>query len=147
MAVSTVPAAKAALISQLQAWPALSGVTVDWGGPTSETDMAREHIWLGRTRRSTEWAQLGAQRIHEEYTIDVMVQVVAKASRTSEQELEERLWALHSACEAAVRSDLSLGGVLGTCWADFDDAEQTNTPIPDGWVVKASLPVRCRARI
>lgn len=141
-----MPAAKAALLTAFGAQTGLAGVRITWGGPTEEDDLAYEHIWLGRVvREAPEFVAIGQQKIDEDYTVEVVVQ--ARKGGDNEQATEERLWALEAECEAAIRADLSLGGVLGQHWAEIGRAEQVNNPIPNEWVSRVTFTVRCRARI
>jgi hypothetical protein len=150
MAVSTVPATKAKLVQLFQASASLGGATphvrVTWAAPTRDEEYQNDHVWLGRTRQVEEFRTLGAQRIDEEYTIDIVIQ--AYRSGNDEQAVETRWWVMREAVVAALRADLSLGGTVNGWVGPFptDDVEP-RPAAPKGWLCKGTVSLTCRARI
>lgn len=104
---TAVPAAKSALLASMQAAPGLSGVTVVRGKPDPEPS---EFVSLWSAECEREYASLGQQRLDEEISLTVVVDV-ASAAGTDYGPAETRAWALFDAVEGAVRADLTLGGV------------------------------------
>lgn len=113
--VSTVPAVKAWLYTQLQtACTAATGVDllVRYGdpGPFDPEDV----VSLGDVaRRATEpfaiTGSLGTGSIHEEYDVNVDVDVM-RGGTDAGQEATERAWTLVSQIENAMRADPTAGG-------------------------------------
>jgi hypothetical protein len=147
MPVSTAGAAKAALKNIIDA---ATTATVAYGSPVEDAHLDDSLIYLGRTTRTSEFAQIGRAptRRREEYTIAValMLRTYGK-DPAGEQACEEAAWALVSVIEDAVRADATLGGVLNE-WADISEQQEMNTsPLTDGWFAKWTGGVTCRARI
>lgn len=141
----TVPAAKARIITALQQSNDLSGVTVTWGGPTAEKDHAADHVWLGKTRLRDEWGEIGAYSKHEEYSLELRVQVHRRGAN-EEQTVEERCWAIVSWIDSVLRDDVTLDSILNRVPACMTDVEQENLPLTDGWLAKATCTVECGSK-
>lgn len=105
---STYPAAKQALITLLQARPALAGVDVEWASPSGSA--ADEIISLADARGGITSAAIGSQRREEAYTQDVVISVVQSTGDQSFPSL--RAFALRDEVAAQIRSDATLGGVV-----------------------------------
>jgi hypothetical protein len=142
MAVSTVPAAKAALVTLIEA--ALTGVSVTWSAPTDEEDYVAEMVWLGDVEHTDDWGALGRQRIDETYELEIVVQVYQEGDNA--QACEERAWVLREGVVTAVRADLTLGGILNK-WAGTFPTRMETRPADKGWLAKGTLRLPCRARI
>ncbi|HVE24811.1 MAG TPA: hypothetical protein VNC22_05385, partial [Sporichthya sp.] len=69
MAYSTIPAAKAQLLTTLQARSGLAGVLVAWGLPAKLPEES-ERVYIDDAINVTrEWAGIGSFVIDEEYTL------------------------------------------------------------------------------
>ncbi len=151
MAYSSIPAAKAQLLTTLAARPALAGVLVAWGMP-AEPPPQREAIYiLDAVNVQREWAQLGQLRIDESYTLRVLVEVYQEGEcvgRDDQRVCEERMWAIVAEVEQAIVADLTLASVLaGPGHAKPGPVDPRCFPVHDGWVAEAPLQIQCRARI
>lgn len=138
---STIPAAKAALITIFTAATDLAGVDISWGSPTSEDDFKPEMVYLGKAEQEQE--DRGFQSATEDYTIEVVALV--RQYGDDERATEERLWAIRAAIDEAIRADSTLGGVLNETGARVERTRQDNTPLADGWFSRVRLDVRCRS--
>lgn len=112
MASSSAPAAKAALVSLLQADPGMTGVTVTYGHPGSE--MQQECVWTGMVTAAEQAISLGNMLRDEAYTIQVMVLVAQDGDDA--QACEERCLALVAVVENVVRANVQLAGTVNQ-WA------------------------------
>lgn len=140
-ATSTVPAAKAALIVAFAAQSELADVTITWGGPTEESDMTDEMVYLGDVEQTEEDRTFTTT--DEDYTIEVVALV--RSYGDDEQATEERLWDIREALVEAVKADDTLGGLLVGTGARVERTRQDNQPLTDGWYARARLDVRCRS--
>jgi hypothetical protein len=111
MSAASAPAAKAAILTILQAAAGLTGVTVMWDQPTKDEDFAApELVWLGNVTGDENWGMLGAQRRDEQYSIGLGVYVEQWGDNP--QTLEARTWAIWGAATDALRTDLRTPGSL-----------------------------------
>jgi hypothetical protein len=101
---TTVPACKAAVLALLAARPALTGVVLTWAGPTKDEDFTEEMIFLGDTDRTSDWAELGAGRRVESYSLTVTVYVEQWGD--DPQAAEQRAYALLDEVEDTLRDDI-----------------------------------------
>lgn len=144
MPATTAPAAKAAILTLLQARPALaSPVKVTWGGPTENEDTAEEHVHMGRVVGAGEWRTLGAGRRHESYTIELRVTVLKYGD--DEQAVEDRSFDLLDEVSAALTTDPYLSGLLYEP-AAIEAWEQSNVPMTDQWYSVVVAQIRCNAQ-
>lgn len=145
MAASTAPAAKQAILDLLKARPNLNLVAITWGEPTEQEDLQDEMIFFqGGVERVPEWNVLGGAPLDETYTLTLRVE--NRYYGDDPAAAEARTWALVGELEAAVRSDLRLGGVLRIPIV-FADQEIRSRPLSDGWYGEADIPLVCSARI
>ena len=145
MANSTVPAAKAALLSIFATALAGESVDISWAAPSDDEDYTDEMVWLGDVDYEDSFKVLGAQRIDEEYTIPVSIQVVREGDNP--QATEERWWALRALCVNALRDDLTLGGVVNQWVGSFPSNNETRPAGPKQWLSRGTVSLTCRARI
>lgn len=147
MAASTIPAAKAALLSALQARPGLSGVLVAWGASAKPATQSEAIYVDDATEVEREWISLGAQRLDEIYTLQVRVESTAYGDGSDvRQGVEDRLWTLVAEVEQAVRDDLTLGGTLHGKGAKPAGVEPLTFPTDEGWIAHALVRIDCMAR-
>lgn len=143
MAVSTVPAVKSALVALFTA--ALPTVTVTWAAPQNEEDYVNEMVWLGDTRQEEEFRILGAQKIDEQYVIEVHVQALKEGD--DPKATEERAWVMREACVAAVRADLDVSNTLNQWAGPFPTRMEVRPAGPKQWLARAVVEITGRARI
>lgn len=144
MAISTVPAVKAKLVTLLTAASGLAGVKVTWTYPVDEDDIGQEHIHFGDVTQSEVWHALGALRREEDYTIELVILV--KKYGDDPKATDDRLWVLREQVSTVLRSDPTLSGILNA-WAEITQTNTTLQPLTDGWATRARLGVHCKARI
>lgn len=145
MAYSTIPAAKSALLTALQARPGLAGVLVQWGVPF-EVPADRERVYLGdATGVTREWAGLGQFRIDEIYGLAVHVEVCMEGD--DQRACEERMFAIVAEVEqAAVLAAMSGTGL--TWRAKPGPMNPLTFPFGDaGWISQVTLSLECHGRI
>lgn len=116
---SSVPAAKANLVTQLTARPGLSGanrVQISNGPPIP---MEREFIWVGTAEGSQEIATFGttAGLRHEEYGLQVVISVLREG--TDIVAADTRCFALAAEVETQIRTDPTINGAV--TFAEFGD--------------------------
>jgi hypothetical protein len=145
MATSTIPAVKAAIVSAIQARPALAGVQVTWGIPHDA--ISREWICVGDVIGSQDSAAIGQQRRDESYTVQVIVNVV-RPSLEPARDVSERCFVLVAEIEQALRP-LSAPplGVADLIWALVEKTDLTETFDTDQRTARATVHIACRARI
>lgn len=102
---STIPAFRAALLTQLQARPALAEVLVTDGNPPAP---AKEYIALGATIFEQEWSHLGKYARNERYRQVVMISVLFAGTDTQVQ-AAARAFVLYAEVEDELRDDPTLG--------------------------------------
>ncbi len=144
MAYSTIPAAKAQLVTTLQARPGLAGVLVSWGVP-AKIPPERERVYVDDAidvQRS--WAALGQLRIDESYRLRIHVEVFQAGD--DQRACEERMWAIVAEVEQAALNDITLANVLK--WGAKPGAMDPKCqPAPEGWLAFVTLNLDCSARI
>jgi hypothetical protein len=144
VAASTIPAAKAALLTALQARAGLTGVDVRWGLP-AQTLSANERVYVGDAEEiDRAWVGLGAQRLEENYILQVIVETFQAGD--DQRATEERFWVLVNEVEQAVRGDLTLAQTVRLASPD-GIAEARVGPTDEGWAATGIVRVRCEARI
>jgi hypothetical protein len=153
---STVPAVKAALLTLLQARPALSSVLVSWSGPTRDEDFttatgAVEMVFLGDANSDETWQDLSPQlRRTETYRLGVTV--YAERWGDDPQATEQRVYALWDEVTDTLRDDIAPGGA-GTLRAagllDYGQITFRQTTAPaagDKWGARLDGQISFRAR-
>lgn len=145
MAYSTIPAAKSALITLLQARPDLTGVLIDWGIPQQEPTDSRERVYVDDAINvKRDWIALGQLRLDETYAIQVAVEVYREGS--DRRACEERMWAIVAEVEQTAVLSLRLPV---TQWeAPRPEMGDPKTfPWGEGWCSNVLLELACSARI
>jgi hypothetical protein len=143
-AASTIPAAKAALLTALQARAGLTGVDVRWGLPAQTPDVT-ERVYVGDADNiDREWAALGGQRVNEDYVLQVIVETFQFGD--DQRATEERFWVLVNEVEQALRGDLRLAGTVREAGLD-GVTDQKVGPTDEGWGATGVVRIRCQARI
>lgn len=145
MAYSTIPAAKSALLTALQARAGLNGTLVQWGVPF-EVPADRERVYIGDAKDvDREWAGLGQYRIDETYNLSVHVEVHQEGN--DQRACEERMFAI----VAEVEQTAVLAAMTGTglTWRAKPGAMNPQTfPFGDaGWISQVTLNLECHGRI
>jgi hypothetical protein len=108
VSTSTVPDAKAGILSRLLAQAGLSGVQVGWAHPGK--DILKESVFMGAAEFSDERVagMRTAPHAHtEEYVVPVWVDVLYEGSDA--QTAEARMWVLVGFVEDALRQDPGVG--------------------------------------
>jgi hypothetical protein len=144
MAASTVPAAKAAILTMIRAIPDLNAASISWAGPTETEDLVDEMVFFEGNRPA---ARVAGPRDPSAAGRDVHAHAEAVRNRSYDddaQSAEQRTWAIVALIETAIRSDLRLGGLLRGL--EFDEQEITTVPLGDGWYGEATVPIICTAR-
>jgi hypothetical protein len=113
MSNSSVPALKRNLASALQARIAFSGIQVTYGAPLPNP--GREYVWLGDVEGDEEPAALGRNRHSETYGLTVIIQAVREG--VDQQAATERAYSFRDEIDTQLRSDITVGGALGSGWA------------------------------
>jgi len=113
MATSTVPALKKNLLASLVALPGFTGVQLSYGAPLPNP--AREYVWLGDVEGDDVPAALGRNRHAETYNLTVIIQAVKPG--TDQEGATERAYAFRDLIDTQIRSDITVGGALGSGWA------------------------------
>lgn len=144
MSYSTIPLAKAQLLTTLQARAGLAGVLIEWGVPLEEP-ANRERVYIDDpVGVEREWAGLGQLRLDESYELQVPVEVYQAGD--DRRATEERLWAIVAEVEQAAVLDLTLAGVLS--WGVRPGMSDPKCfPWADGWMAQVSLRLFCSGRI
>jgi hypothetical protein len=157
MAYSTIPAAKAQILSVLAALPGLASARVQRGLPSGDPPPQHERVYVDKVVDITrDWIMLGRRRLDESYTVLIPVEVFEYDSNgdpAHQAICEDRMWTLIAEIELALIGDLTLGGILhgnterpsGIKPGGID--EQNTFPATDGWVSHAVLRIDCAARI
>lgn len=117
MAASSAPKVKKALLELLQANAELAGVQISYGHPGAQ--IQQEAIYFHRTIEQEVAAALGHRRRDEDYTVELVVDVVQDGQDV--QAPEERCWALVAVVENIVRENAAMAEVSG--WVVFAGAE------------------------
>ncbi len=137
--MSTVPAAKAELLSLLTA--RLPSVQVTWGPATIDSGQDPESISFDETRLTSRPA-LEGRRDRETYLLSLLVRVLQEGD--DERTTEERCWVLVAEVKNTVRDNPSFGGLLD---ADVSEVDQNNISRPEAWVSEALVRIRCEALV
>lgn len=150
MAASTVPAAKAAILTMLRTLPDLNEASIEWGAPTEHEDVVGEMMYFeDPVTRQPSWRVLGGDYLDEVYTLTLTVAV--RADGDDQASTESRCWDLVALIEQTLRADTSLGGVLKGNSDNHDlafgEQEVGSTPSSRGWVGVAVVPLICASRI
>lgn len=106
---STVPTAKANLVSQLAARPGLSGIQVVNGSPFPSPQ--RKLIWIGAADGEQEWGAMGGLR-HEVYGLVVNIIVVREGTDIVAADTD--CFAILAELEAQLRTDPTINGAVTT---------------------------------
>jgi hypothetical protein len=101
---SAIPAAKAAILTILEARPAMAGVTLAWAAPTKDEDYTETMVFLGDVERASDWAELGTGRRKEDFSVGLTVFVEMWGD--DPQSTEERAYELLDEVEDALRDDI-----------------------------------------
>lgn len=105
------PATKAAILSALQARPALANVQKRYSPPTEEEAVTWAMVWLGDTTIPDDnWSQLGAQRRRATFHVEFTVAAIEAGDNA--QSAEATAWAIYDEVIAALRADPTLGGTV-----------------------------------
>ena len=149
MAACTAPAAKAALLTLLDARTGLNGVQVVWTFPGDKAE--RQYLCFGDTELNEVAGQLGNGTRHESYTINVWVSVHWPSN--DPQDAEERAWAIVAELEAQLKppnnADLGIAGANGikSLTAQFAGGTLATYPELEGQTAQGSFRVAVEARI
>lgn len=111
MSTSTIPAFKAALLTQLQARAGLTGVQVSYGypGPLPEP----EYIWLADVSGSQQLAQMGRRSREEDFSLTVLIKTEVSGVQPADQKTAtERAFTLMGELEAQLRTDPTVTGTV-----------------------------------
>lgn len=111
MSASSVPTAKANLVTQLQARPNLSGanrVLITNGPPVPPE---REFIWVGTAEGEQHFGTFGAAGLRrEEYGLQVVISVLREGADIVGA--DTRCFALSAEVEAQLRTDPTINGAV-----------------------------------
>lgn len=148
---STVPAAKAAILTLLQSSTVLGAaadpVQVAWAHPGAS--IAQESVYMGGVQLD-QAPHTSGQRIRESYLVEIIVDVALDGD--DPQAAETRMWALVAGVEACfdtagspARKATTLGGAVNL-WAVVETIEQTPY-LPGGGqrLSEAVIGVRCES--
>lgn len=139
---STVPAAKAALLTLLQArtFPVQNPV-VQWGGPTEAEDFPKrgELIYFGEVEISDENQTLGATRYDETYNLRVVIEVRLPGDK--EQVAEQRAWDLYAEVQSVLNANRTLSGAINRL--TDRTVRQANVPLPQEWLSRIVVDQGC----
>jgi hypothetical protein len=126
---TTMADLKANLYDALKERPALAGVQLSYGIPK---DARRELIWLGDTQpngiQEIPSMKAGTKRRHEDYRLDVYVQVIGGKPQHS----EKRACQLSAEIEDCLANDTTVGGTPNLVWAVVSAMEMSTGETTDG---------------
>lgn len=157
MAVSTIPALKAALRTRLSADAGLAGVQITYGHPYPAAP-AGEMIYLGNSKADNPTgglfgpgqtsAAFGAQRREERYTLEVFASK-RDSTRQDQQVLTERAFALAGVVEASIRAWGSASPVFGGLvrWVLVTSVDHIEALDDQNRYADVRLVLACAARI
>lgn len=100
MSTSSIPRFKAALLSRLQALPALAGVQVSWGHPLPAR-LEGELVLIGDVASDADPVALGTGAREERYRLELTISV-AGTSRMPHRTYEERAFVLAGVVESSI---------------------------------------------
>lgn len=156
MKLTTAFEARRRIVTLLNAWPALEGVTVTRGGPTKRIEADTEMVYLasGLSEADAELPAIGATRRDDEYVIELQVYVYKRGD--DEDGTEQRCETISDEVVTALFTDLTLGdalpaqnhpGGLLKQALEIDRWELATDPVgePQGWRATAALNVRCQS--
>lgn len=146
MATSTVPRAKAGILTLIAARAAISTVGQSWAHPGEL--IQDEAIFLGDTRFNSERTvslKPAPNTQDEEYVIPVVVSV--RQEGDAAQTCEERMWTIVGEVETAIRNDKSLNAASGVLWGQVVGKEPRNFIESQGRVSECVIDVAVRSRI
>lgn len=113
MATSSIPALKKNLLAALQGIAGFSQVQITYGAPLPNP--SREYVWLGDVEGDEQPAALGAGRHSESYFLTVIIQAIREG--VDQEAATERAYAFRDLIDAKLRTDVTVGGALGSGWA------------------------------
>jgi len=143
MSTTTAPAARGALIAQLQAASGLSGVMVWDDRPGSDHDL-HENVYVTDIDQQSIWISLGPRlRREETYAIDVEIEVFREGPDAAG--VNARVWQIQAAVEAAVMADVTLAGTVQ--FALPSTTKKTSQVTQGGHLKKIVMAVEVTARI
>lgn len=158
MAYSTIPAAKAQMLTTVAAIPGLAAVLVERGLPPADRQIPElERVFIDNAVDITrEWIMLGRKRLDESYTVRIPVEVHAYDSNgdpAHQAACEDRMWEIIALVELALVADTTLSGVLngntdhpsGVVPGGIED--ENSFAADKGWISHAVLRIDCAARI
>lgn len=146
--VSTIPAVKAALLTQLEhaSWPRQKP-DISYGVPR-DNNWPRELIMLTSTRDTAQsWGPSSTTVKRRDETYTLIVLVYASTPGSSQQEATERAYELAGVIESLLRPTNQTLGVLGVLWAEFAAGDLTEAPGTDGYEAVVEIEIRVRARL
>lgn len=109
---STVPAVKAAVQAMLKADAALAGVPIVRGKPADGAPEEYVSLWKAKATREYAGLRGGAATAPMDEMVELTIVVdVQLASGTDPEPSELRAYEIFAAVDAALRADLTLGGV------------------------------------
>jgi hypothetical protein len=158
MAYSTIPQAKAQMLTTLSAVGGLTGVLVARGLPPPDKptpDLERVYI-NNAVDIVRDWMMVGRRRLDESYTVRIHVEVFQydpDSDPVNQAICEDRMWAIVALVEQAVIADLTLAGILNgnterPTGVKPGGIEDENSFVNgDGWISHAVLRIDCAARI
>lgn len=148
MASSVVVALRNAVVTGLQALPALSAVQVTYGWPGDDLAQ-RQRIFTNRARAGHEPASLRNGRTYrnEAGTFEVTIQVVTPAS--SAYEADTAAMTLGQSVEEYVADNRTAlaATVTGLLWVRTDGFELTNLYNDTGYISELTYTIRYSARL
>jgi len=160
MAVTTIPACKAAVLAILNADTDFDAVDKRWSPPTESEDVAvgGEAVFFGDTEIvDSNWASLGKSQgqgvRNETYRLAITVWVAQYGD--DPQIVEERAWALWGDVEDALRTDLFAGTPQGsesliraagvTQFDQITALQSTGVFGPQQWGARIDAKVTCKS--
>jgi hypothetical protein len=143
---STVPAFKAALVSALQALPALAGVQVAyrWPGPSTEA----EGVYLSDWSFEKTIANIKAGRKHREETFELEVILQSFNAAPSPRDADDadaRVSVFEAALDGVLADDPTLGGVVR--FAAVTAGQTETVPRERGLAIRMTVVITVDARL
>lgn len=146
--VSTVPAAKGAILTLIEARAGLATVQTSWATPGT-ADIAKESIFLGDAEFSDETIAFMRPTPHphtEEYRVPVVVDVLEEGNDA--QSCEERAWTLAGEVEEAIRNapNLALPSVVIKAWVSGKEGGGYRHDLGRAFVLLVNVSVQARSQ-
>lgn len=141
MASSTIPTAKAGILTLLAARPALASVQRVWAHPGQLIE--KESIFFLEALEEESPAAIGQLKREENYTIDLLVSVLQDGDDA--KACEERAWALVAEVETALRAEPK--PAAGVLWATVSAKRLNNFPGPESRTSEITVVISVKARI